>query len=68
LNVVVPVRYQEGDRRETLDDLSMRFRPCEALQQFLEHKPCAVDGTGIQRRPQVIYLRYRRRRMATKSQ
>jgi hypothetical protein len=42
-DVIVPVGPYEWKGREPLDDLCLRLRASETLQQFLQHKPCSDD-------------------------
>ena len=43
VDVIPPIRRNERQRRESLDDVFPSARPCKSLQQFLKNKPGGND-------------------------
>ena len=48
VDVIFPVRLEEGQRAEAFNQLDTGLRPCEALQQFLEDESGREDLIGAE--------------------
>ncbi len=50
MNVVLPVRYDQGERRKPFHDGFPSVWACETLKQFLEHQACCENRLACLKR------------------
>lgn len=69
IDVILPARIEQWQRRKTIDDVLAGAWPGEPLEQLLQHQPGADDGfTAFKRSAQRAYLGRRGRLVAPKGQ
>jgi hypothetical protein len=64
MNVVFSIRNQKRQCGEMVDDLTVRLRLRETLQEFLQYQPRAINGSCLERSPKFVNLRNIGRRIA----
>ena len=58
LDVILTIRHDQRQRRETVQDLIARLRASKPLQDFLQYEPGGVDGfPSPQRSDESTHLR-----------